>query len=134
MVKRSSKKAIEKDKSIIAPAQNVQNRIAFIFNNLSQLNLQTKVNIYSHRIKFVKMCHRSCCVLIIRLFLRFVRISVWRNSRHYNRWMFTVVLELLGHEARQLWIELPHVVLQPIRLFEKWSPEHFDNIGNRTKY
>jgi CCR4-NOT transcription complex subunit 1 len=37
--------ATEKDDLIIAPAENVQDKIAFIFNNLSQVNLQTKVNI-----------------------------------------------------------------------------------------
>ncbi|XP_025202841.1 CCR4-NOT transcription complex subunit 1-like isoform X4 [Melanaphis sacchari] len=34
--------ATEQEDKIIAPAENVQDKIAFIFNNLSQVNLQTK--------------------------------------------------------------------------------------------
>lgn len=36
----------EPDEKIIAPAENVQDKIAFIFNNLSQVNLQTKVKYF----------------------------------------------------------------------------------------
>jgi len=35
--------ATEQEDKMIAPAENVQDKIAFIFNNLSQVNLQTKV-------------------------------------------------------------------------------------------
>jgi len=35
--------ATEENDKIIAPPENVQDKIAFIFNNLSQVNLQTKV-------------------------------------------------------------------------------------------
>ncbi|XP_050542433.1 CCR4-NOT transcription complex subunit 1-like [Daktulosphaira vitifoliae] len=34
--------ATEKDEKLIVPPENVQDKIAFIFNNLSQVNLQTK--------------------------------------------------------------------------------------------
>jgi len=37
--------ATEKEEKIIAPPEGMQDKIAFIFNNLSQLNLQTKVRI-----------------------------------------------------------------------------------------
>lgn len=35
--------ATEKEEKIIAPPEGMQDKIAFIFNNLSQLNLQPKV-------------------------------------------------------------------------------------------
>lgn len=35
--------ATEKDDKLIIPPENLQDKIAFIFNNLSQINLQTKV-------------------------------------------------------------------------------------------
>jgi len=40
--------ATEKDEKLIVPPENLQDKIAFIFNNLSQINLQTKViqNLY----------------------------------------------------------------------------------------
>jgi len=38
--------ATEQEDKMIAPAENVQDKIAFIFNNLSQVNLQTKVKNY----------------------------------------------------------------------------------------
>lgn len=35
--------ATEKDDKLIVPPENLQDKIAFIFNNLSQVNLQSKV-------------------------------------------------------------------------------------------
>lgn len=36
--------ATEKEEKMTAPPESLQDKIAFIFNNLSQLNLQSKVN------------------------------------------------------------------------------------------
>lgn len=36
----------KQDRKIVAPTKNIQKNINFIFNNLGELNLQTKVNIY----------------------------------------------------------------------------------------
>lgn len=54
--------ATEQEDKMIAPAENVQDKIAFIFNNLSQVNLQTKVkndhffkNIYRESVKLVNV-------------------------------------------------------------------------------
>lgn len=37
--------ATEKEEKMTAPPEALQDKVAFIFNNLSQLNLQTKVSI-----------------------------------------------------------------------------------------
>lgn len=39
--------ATEKEEKMMAPPESLQDKIAFIFNNLSQLNLQSKVNLLS---------------------------------------------------------------------------------------
>lgn len=39
--------ATEKDDKIVPPSESVQDKIAFIFNNLSQVNLQTKVHFHT---------------------------------------------------------------------------------------
>ncbi|VVC25658.1 Hypothetical protein CINCED_3A013443 [Cinara cedri] len=42
--RKNKKRVIEKYDKIVVPDGNVQNKIAFIFNNLSELSLQTKCN------------------------------------------------------------------------------------------
>lgn len=63
---------------MIAPAENVQDKIAFIFNNLSQVNLQTKV----HKLVFKKLYFADCFYyIIIILFVIFLQNSVMKLEK-----------------------------------------------------
>lgn len=55
LVKRSRERPIDKDKIFRAPAQNVQRKITFIFNNLTELNYRNKVNIKLPNLKYVQV-------------------------------------------------------------------------------
>lgn len=51
LVKRSRERPIDEDNTFVTPATNVQRKITFILNNLTELNFQKKVNIRFRKIK-----------------------------------------------------------------------------------
>lgn len=69
--------ATEQEDKMIAPAENVQDKIAFIFNNLSQVNLQTKVK----KLFFFQTIYRLNRLLYLNVFTVFLLYSVMKLEK-----------------------------------------------------
>ncbi|VVC27811.1 Hypothetical protein CINCED_3A013043 [Cinara cedri] len=110
--------ATEKDDKIVPPAENVQDKIAFIFNNLSQVNLQTKCD-------EIRDIITSECLPWLSQYLVMKRVSIELNFHT----LYSNFLDCLNNEALNSLITLE--TFRNIRVLLK-SDKGMANFSDRS--